>query len=41
MPALGCGNGGLDWKVVRPMIEKYLAELDISIWVYEPKTIVN
>ncbi len=37
MPALGCGNGGLDWKLVRPMIESHLAELDISIWVYEPK----
>ena len=37
MPALGCGNGGLDWKIVKPMIERHLAELEVSIWVYEPK----
>lgn len=36
MPALGCGNGGLDWNKVRPMIEQHLATLDMSIWVYEP-----
>ena len=22
IPALGCGNGGLDWQVVRPLIEQ-------------------
>jgi O-acetyl-ADP-ribose deacetylase (regulator of RNase III) len=37
MPALGCGNGGLDWKLVKPMIEKHLAGLDLSIWIYEPQ----
>jgi O-acetyl-ADP-ribose deacetylase (regulator of RNase III) len=37
MPALGCGNGGLDWVKVRTMIEDHLSGLDISIWVYEPK----
>jgi O-acetyl-ADP-ribose deacetylase (regulator of RNase III) len=36
MPAPGCGNGGLDWNKVRPMIEQYLSELNMSIWVYEP-----
>ncbi|MES2376739.1 MAG: macro domain-containing protein [Bacteroidota bacterium] len=36
MPALGCSNGGLDWKMVKPKIEDNLAELNISIWVYEP-----
>ena len=36
MPALGCGNGGLDWNKVRRMIEWHLAELDMAIWVYEP-----
>ena len=36
MPALGCGNGGLDWHKVRPMIEQHLSALDLAIWVYEP-----
>ena len=36
MPALGCGNGGLDWYKVRPMIEQHLSALDLAIWVYEP-----
>lgn len=37
MPALGCGNGGLDWLKVKPMIERHLGELDMAIWVYEPQ----
>ncbi len=27
IPALGCGNGGLDWEVVRPMIEEACARM--------------
>ncbi|MEU9504818.1 macro domain-containing protein [Micromonospora sp. NPDC048170] len=27
VPALGCGNGGLDWAEVRPLIEATLADL--------------
>jgi O-acetyl-ADP-ribose deacetylase (regulator of RNase III) len=37
IPALGCGNGGLDWHKVKPMIEQHLGKLDMAIWVYEPK----
>jgi O-acetyl-ADP-ribose deacetylase (regulator of RNase III) len=36
IPALGCGNGGLDWAIVKPMMEGYLSGLDIEITVYEP-----
>jgi O-acetyl-ADP-ribose deacetylase (regulator of RNase III) len=36
MPALGCGNGGLDWEKVRPMIEGALDGLDCAVSVYEP-----
>ncbi|UOE47887.1 macro domain-containing protein [Mucilaginibacter sp. SMC90] len=36
MPALGCGNGGLDWSKVKPMIEKYLSGINLDIRVYEP-----
>lgn len=33
-PRLGCGNGGLDWNVVKPLMEKYLNKLPIQILVY-------
>jgi O-acetyl-ADP-ribose deacetylase (regulator of RNase III) len=37
VPPLGCGNGGLDWIVVRPLIESGLSELkDVEIVIYEP-----
>jgi O-acetyl-ADP-ribose deacetylase (regulator of RNase III) len=37
LPPLGCGNGGLDWQQVRPMIESALAELsDVEFIVFEP-----
>lgn len=36
IPPLGCGNGGLDWNIVKPMIIDALGEVDIDIFVYEP-----
>lgn len=37
MPALGCGNGGLDWKIVKPIIQQRLSELeDVTFYIYEP-----
>ncbi|MCR8560314.1 macro domain-containing protein [Mucilaginibacter sp. BJC16-A38] len=36
LPALGCGNGGLDWQVIKPMLTGILSELTIEIIVYEP-----
>lgn len=37
-PQLGTGNGGLDWeKVVRPMMEKYLENLPIPVYVHRVK----
>lgn len=37
LPPLGCGNGGLAWDRVRPLIEEYLGRLDdIEIIVHEP-----
>ena len=37
IPPLGCGNGGLDWKVVRSLIETSLSDLqDVDIIVFEP-----
>jgi len=36
IPALGCGNGGLDWQIVKPMIEKHLSGINATINIYEP-----
>lgn len=37
IPPLGCGNGGLSWAQVRPLIEKALGDLDdVKVIVYEP-----
>ena len=33
-PKLGCGNGELDWKQVKPLMEKYLKELPIDVYIY-------
>lgn len=33
-PKLGCGNGNLDWEVVRPIMEKYLKRLPITVYIY-------
>jgi O-acetyl-ADP-ribose deacetylase (regulator of RNase III)/uncharacterized phage-associated protein len=37
LPPLGCGNGGLLWSDVRPLIDNALAGLpDVDVVVYEP-----
>ena len=37
LPPLGCGLGGLDWGVVRPLIEQALQGMnEVRITVYEP-----
>jgi len=37
IPPLGCGNGGLDWHDVRPLIEAALAPLaDVNVQLYAP-----
>ena len=37
LPPLGSGNGGLNWRDVRPVIESALADLpDVNVLVYEP-----
>lgn len=38
IPPLGCGNGGLDWKDVFPLIQKTFANLPgVQVLVYAPK----
>ena len=37
IPPLGAGNGGLDWKSVRDLIERSLNDLeDVEVILYEP-----
>lgn len=36
VPPLGCGNGGLDWGDVRPLIEGKLADLNTEVLVFAP-----
>lgn len=37
LPPLGCGNGGLDWNIVRPMMVNKLSKLtSVSVSIYGP-----
>jgi len=37
IPPLGCGNGGLNWQEVKPLIELAFAQLsDVQVVVFEP-----
>lgn len=38
VPPLGCGNGGLDWRDIRPVIVKALGDIPgVQVVVYPPK----
>lgn len=38
IPPLGCGNGGLDWAEVRPLIEEAFAKLpEVEVRLFAPK----
>ena len=41
LPPLGCGNGGLQWAKVKPMIEDHLGALDLRVVVYEPSAAIK
>ena len=36
IPALGCGNGGLNWKDIGPLLYKYLGKMNIPVEIYYP-----
>ena len=36
VPPLGCGEGGLDWKVVGPTLYRHLNEFQIPVELYAP-----
>lgn len=42
LPPLGCGNGGLDWDVVKPMIAEKLSSLNgVEVVVFSPRDSVD
>ncbi|HRE67749.1 MAG TPA: macro domain-containing protein [Cyclobacteriaceae bacterium] len=42
IPPLGCGNGGLKWGKVKPLMEKYLGSLiGVEIQIFEPNEAVK
>lgn len=36
IPPLGCGNGGLDWNIVKSMIVDAMQDLDALVYIHEP-----
>jgi O-acetyl-ADP-ribose deacetylase (regulator of RNase III) len=40
IPALGCGLGGLDWRLVKPRIEKafdVIPQGSVDVWLFGPQ----
>lgn len=38
IPPLGSGNGGLNWEIVKKMIEDKMSHLPIDVFIYEPNS---
>jgi hypothetical protein len=38
---LGCGNGQLNWDDVRPVMEQYLSDLPIRVYIHDVQEIVT
>ena len=34
LPRLGCGNGGLNWNQVRPLIEQEMGNLEVEVFIF-------
>ncbi|WP_286859409.1 MULTISPECIES: macro domain-containing protein [Sphingobacterium] len=41
LPALGCGHGGLDWTIVKPIILNKLDNINHRILLFEPESSQN
>lgn len=42
LPPLGCGNGGLQWEKVKPMMQEYLSSLNnVDVFIYEPDAAIK
>lgn len=40
LPPLGCGNGGLDWQIVKKVIEEKLSNSEYEFLVFEPGVVI-
>lgn len=40
-PRLGCGNGGLDWDIVRPIMHDLLSPLPIRVYIHDYSVDLN
>ncbi|MDY0930299.1 type II toxin-antitoxin system antitoxin DNA ADP-ribosyl glycohydrolase DarG [Chryseobacterium sp. CFBP8996] len=38
IPPLGAGNGGLNWNIVKEILQTYLQNIDCDIQIFEPNT---
>jgi O-acetyl-ADP-ribose deacetylase (regulator of RNase III) len=36
VPPLGCGYGGLDWEIVKPIILSAFNEISVELYLFEP-----
>lgn len=41
IPPLGSGNGVLDWKKVKQILEKHLISVDCEIYIYESSAAIE
>jgi O-acetyl-ADP-ribose deacetylase (regulator of RNase III) len=40
VPALGCGEGKLDWNLVAPILTLFLSQLQIPVTLYRPLELI-
>ena len=41
IPALGAGNGGLDWSRVKRLLVDYLSNVNADVFIYEPNFLIQ
>lgn len=41
IPPLGCGNGGLKWEKIKPLMEYYLSNVDADVQIFEPNDAIR
>ncbi|MGP1834165.1 type II toxin-antitoxin system antitoxin DNA ADP-ribosyl glycohydrolase DarG [Shewanella frigidimarina] len=42
IPPLGCGNGGLDWAEVKPLVIRYLSTIEsLEVRIFEPTDLIK